>query len=133
MDTSISKFIIPTGGKTREQGLIDRFEKLSKSKSKREIRKIEMALLRPWPIPIYRGKKPGLTSFKQRSIRLTFSSAEMIELMGRFIKINTYVENNSYDCSIIECMFKLLDQKKIKFSKNKKRFKIKRGERWRWI
>lgn len=119
--------------KTKEQHLIDRFEKLSKDKSKKEIRKIEMALFRPLPIPIYRGKKSGLTIFKQKSIRLTFSSTNIIKLMSKFMRINTYIENNSYDCSIIECMFNLLNKRKIKFNKDKKRFKIKKKGKWQWI
>jgi hypothetical protein len=91
-------------------------------KNKKEIRSIEMALLKPRPIEEYKGAKAGPSQYKKRTIILTFPNEKWVERLGEFIKINSYIENNSYDIDFLLEMIKLMEKERIVFDKDKKKF-----------
>ena len=105
--TDITKLL---GKKTRERGIMSRFMKLIKGKSKEEVRDIELALLKPAPLPKYGGKKSSAQSkWLAESITFSFPNKDIVERLGKFIKINTYIENNSYDIALFIEVLKLLE------------------------
>jgi hypothetical protein len=119
MEKDITKFI---SKKSHQQNLIDRFSTLVKSvKSKSEIRQLEMSLLRPRPFEKYKGKRPGQTTFKKRCLLLTFNSPDTIKTWGKYFRVNTYLENNTYDLDFLIELFKLMDEGHVEWDdKNKK-------------
>jgi len=117
--TDITKFI---GKKTHTEKKRFKFEKLIKGKTKIEIRDIEMALLKPEPIKKYAGKKTGPTAYKKRTLIITFPNKEWIARLGEFIKINTYLENNTYDIDFLLQLIKLMEKERVIFNKDKKQF-----------
>ena len=111
------------GRASRENDLIVQFIKLVKNtKSKSEIRELELKLLKPKPIPPYHGPKTGRTSFKQRSLLLVFSSKAIIERFKQFVKINTYNTNNTYHVELFVELLRLLENGRLRYSDKENRF-----------
>lgn len=109
--------------KSHEQGLIERFTELVKSaKNKTEIRELEMRLLRPRPIERYKGKRPGQTTFKKRCMLLTFKSSDVVKTWAKYFRVNTYVENNTYDVDFLVELFRLMETEVLKWDPKTKRF-----------
>lgn len=101
-----------------------RYLKAIDGKGQDEQRKIEMALLRPEPIPQYTGPKPRQSKFKSRTITLTFPNASDIKRLGSFVKINTYIDANTYDVGMFVEMMNLLEDDTLRWDPNKKSFYI---------
>jgi len=111
---------------SREESQIKKFEKLIVSaSSKEEQRKIEMHLLKPMPVPKYKGAKAGRTSFQKRTLLLAFPDSSHIEKLGKFFKLNAYVENNTYDVDFLIELIRLMRNGRIKWSRSRKKFLIK--------
>ena len=110
--------------KTREKNVMEKFEKLIKGKSDKRIREIEMRLLKPAPVPAYRGPKPVRADFKRRSLRLAFSSKTVIERLSKYIRISQYVENNSHDVGMFLELLKLLERDRLVWDPKRKRFSV---------
>lgn len=110
--------------KTREKNVMEKFEKLVKGKSDKRIREIEMRLLKPAPVPAYRGPKPVRADFKRRSLRLAFSSKTVIERLSKYIRISQYVENNSHDVGMFLELLKLLERDRLAWDPKRKRFTV---------
>ena len=104
-----NKFSAPSRSK------LSRFLEAIKGKSKTEIRKAEMALLKPDPIPQYLGKKPGLSSYQKRSIVVTFSNEKYIEIAKEFMTIRAFTGYNTNDTKIFESLLDDLKKKKLKW------------------
>lgn len=120
--------------RTGEESQIERFEKLySKCRSKKDVRELEMHLLKPKPVPKYIGPKSGKTAFQKNSLLLLFPDSKYIERLGKFVRISTYVENNTYDTKLFTELVSLLEKGKIKWSNHKKKFFLisKTGKRIR--
>lgn len=109
--------------KSREQSLIDEFERIVKKvDTKEDIRKIEMRLLRPRPFLSYKGRRPGKSTFKKKSITLTFPTSKNIETWAKYFRVNKYVENNTYDIDFIIEIFRLLESGRVKWNREKKKY-----------
>jgi len=122
MQKDITKFI---GSKSHQQNLIDRFRVLvKKAKTKPEIRELEMRLLRPKPIEKYKGKRPGQTTFKKRCILLTFKSSKHITTWAKYFRVNTYVENNTYDLDFLIELFRLMEIGAISWNAKKNTYQF---------
>jgi len=131
MKKDITLFINRT---SHEQGLIKKFTELVKSvKTKTQMRELEMRLLRPRPLRRYKGKRPGQTAFKKRCMMLTFKSNSVIKAWARHFKVNTYVENNTYDVDFLVELFRLMDDGQIKWDSKKKKYEINMFEQKRKI
>lgn len=119
----ITKFI---SKKSREESTIEHFNKIiEKAKSKQEIRKIEMKLLKPKPIESYRGKKSGMSTFQKKSLVVVFKTPEPINDLSKIIKINQYISNNTYDTDIILELLRLIKTERIEWNVKKKKFYLK--------
>jgi len=112
-------------GKTRESTIVQRFSDLIKDKSEAEVRKIEEALLKPVPLPVYKGSKVGRSMFKKRSITLTFPEEEWIDKFADYFKVNKYLDNNSYDIEFLMEVLRLFDKGRLIWDKHEKRFSVK--------
>lgn len=124
----ITEFI-GTKKKTLEGDIIKRFDKLIEGKDKEGIRETELALLKPKPIPHYKGKKPSrLTDLKRRVVTLYFQDEKILMRFSKFIKIQTYIENNIHDVAIFLELLRLLESQTIKWVEDEKHFTIKQGE-----
>lgn len=110
--------------KSREQNVMAKFEKLIRGKSDKEIREIEMQLLKPAPVPAYRGPKPVRADFKRRSLRLAFPNKSAIKRWAKWIRISQYVENNTHDVAIFMELLKLLENDRLAWDPKKKRFYV---------
>jgi hypothetical protein len=120
MQSDITKFI---GRKSQEENLIGQFAKMvRKAKDKNEIRKLEMRLLRPKPIEAYKGPRPGKSNFKKKCITLTFPSTKQVAIWAKYFKVNTYIENNTYDVAFLIELFNLMEQGLIEWKEKEKKF-----------
>lgn len=122
MATDITKFL---GRISREEDILNHFANLQKKIStKRELRNLELKLLKPRPIDKYTGPKVGRTSFKQRSLVVVFKNKTFIERIGKFIKVNKYATNNTYHVNLFEELIRLLEDGRIEFDYKKNRFYV---------
>lgn len=110
------------GGKRK-----DRFEKIIKGKSQKEIRKIEEALLKPQPIPKYIGPKTGLTDFLKRTIEITFDKIGYIERLSKFIKVGNYLKNNTYDTKWLVELIRLMEEGRLHWNRREGKYYFKEG------
>lgn len=121
----ITKFI---NKESHEEVLIGNFSDLAKkAKSKKELRILEMNLLKPKPIPIYTGlKTSGRSVFKKRSIIITFPDKIYLKKISRICRVNTYIENNTHDTNFLTELIKLLESGKVIWNKEKNKYYIKK-------
>jgi hypothetical protein len=122
MSKDITKFV---SKKSRELSIMEKFHKLIKGKSESEIRDIELALLKPKPLPIYKGSKVGRSQFKKRSITLTFPAESWIDKFADYFKVNKYLDNNSYDIEFLMEIFRLFDKGRLRWDKDTKKLIVK--------
>jgi len=108
--------------KKQERFNFSRYLKMIEGKGRRDQRKIEMALLRPEPIPQYTGPKPRKSKFKSRTITLTFPDGSYIKRLGSFIKVNQYIDVNTYDIDMFIELIALLERGRLTWNPKKKRF-----------
>lgn len=112
--------------RTGEENQIKKFEEmLSKTKTKKQRRDLEMHLLKPKPVPVYKGDRAGRTLFQRRTILLSFPKESCIEQLGKFFTVNSYIQNNSYDTDFLIELIRLMGKKKIRWNKHAKKFFIK--------
>jgi len=127
----ISNFV---SKKSREENIIGHFSKIcEKATTKKEVRQIEMRLLKPKPIQPYRGKKTGLTAFQKKSLLLVFKTPKPIKELSKIIRINSYVNNNTYDTAFLLELINLINSGRIVWDdkKNKYYLNTKKGRRLR--
>ena len=112
--------------KTGEQNQLARFQKmLPEQKTKQSIRDLEMHLLKPKPIPKYKGKRIGRTDFQKRTILFAFPDESQINKLAKFFIVNSYIQNNIYDVEFLIELMNLMEKKRITWNKEKKRFYFK--------
>lgn len=120
----ITEFIDKTK-RTHDESREKHFENLIKDKSTKEIRKIEQALLKPKSIDTYKGPKSGKSGFEKRSITITFPNSEYIKKIGKFMRINTYMKNNTYDTKLLVEIIKLMEGGRLRWNKRQECFYFK--------
>jgi len=103
-----------------EESKIKRFKQLIKGKSEKEIRKIEQSLLKPIPIPKYRGPTAQKSDIEKRTIEITFPSETYIKRFAQFIKINTYIKCNTYDTEKLIELLRLMEEGRIRWNKTQR-------------
>lgn len=109
--------------KSGEENQIARFEKmLPECKSKKDIRNLETHLLKPKPIPTYKGVRPGKTNFQKRTILFYFPSKSFIDRFSKFFTVNQYIQNNTYDIEFLVELVRLMEKKRIRWNRHLKRF-----------
>jgi hypothetical protein len=118
----ITKFV---SKKTREENVMEKFNGMIKGKSEKKIREIEMRLLRPRPIPKYKGPKPVRQNFKRRSLKLAFQKKSVVDRFEQFIKVNKYVENNTHDVDIFLVLLDRLEKERLVWDGKKKNLYLK--------
>jgi len=119
----ITKFV---GKKSREETMIGQFFRLvDKCKNKYEMRKLEQSLLKPQPIAKYQGGEVGRTEFKSRSLIVAFPNKSYIMRLKKFMRINSYKDNNTWDVSMFVEMLNLLESGRLTFNSKTKKFKMK--------
>lgn len=114
----ISKFI---GGGSREEKKTEKFKKLSKGKSKKEIRELEQKILTPSPIPKYKGKKPRTSDADKRKLLIYFRSLSEFDLFKKHIGVNDYQGANTRDLDMIMAFIECIDNGSIKWNPKTKK------------
>jgi len=115
----ISKFLSPGARKDK----VERFEELSKGKTKEETRALEMALLKPEPVPDYIGRAERYVANSELAVKIVFSSQEEMDLVERHIAIPNYKERCISDLKLFLALFRALDDGQIVWDKrNQKLF-----------
>lgn len=121
------------GKKSHTENLFDHFMEIFKAHrgDKEKIRKAEMSLLRPAPIKKFKGPKVERRDFMLRSIRVTLPSHEDIIRWGNHFRVNTYIENNTYDIDFLMFIFKKMEEGRLTWDKENKGFTLhlKNGRR----
>ena len=113
MATGIEKFLSKNARKDR----VERFEELSKGKTKEEIREIEVALLRPDAIPDYVGELSRYALNQDTTVKLVFKTKEDMSLVGKYMNITAYIEPSISDIKIILDLFNALEEGRMKYNK----------------
>ena len=109
--------------KTGEENQIERFQKmLPKMKTKQEVRNLEMHLLRPKPLPEYKGNKAGSTPFQKRTLLFAFPNGSYIKRLSKFFTIRPHIQNNIYNINFLIELIRLLEKKRVVWDEDKKRF-----------
>lgn len=109
------------GVKNREGKLIRKYEQLIKGKTNEEKREIELQLLKPDVLPPYTGPKVNRGPLGKRTVKFFFPSNSDVELLAHHVKINNYVELNTYDTDLIMRFVELLEEGTLRYDKNIKR------------
>lgn len=124
--TGITKFL---GKKnvSHDEMRAKNFDRLIKDKSESEKRVIEQALLKPKPIPKYTGSKTGLSPFLKRTVEVTFPNPGCIIRLGKFLRVSTYIQNNTYDVDLIMELVRLMEDGRLRWNKREKCFYFKEG------
>ena len=118
----ITKYI---NKRTQEENQIKRFNAmLPDIKTKQELRNLEMHLLKPKPIPNYKGAKSGRSAFQKRTLLLAFPDGSYIKRIAKFFNINSYIQNNTYDIGFLIELICLMEKKRVEWDKDRKRFFI---------
>lgn len=122
--TGITKFL---GGKdiSHDAMRAENFDKLVEDKTESEKRVIEQALLKPKPISKYIGPKTGLSPFLKRTVEVTFPNPKCITRLGKFLRVSTYIQNNTYDVELIMELVRLMEDGRLRWNKREKRFYFK--------
>ena len=112
--------------KKREMSLMKKFYSVAaKTKSKEELRELELQLLRPKPIQKYTGPTVGRKDFAKRCIRLTFPKKEWIRRWMKMFRVNSYVEYNTWDIDFIMELLVKLESGRLIWSKKRKCYYLK--------
>jgi len=113
--------------KSQEEVILGNFEELSKNvKSKKELRLLEMNLLRPKPIPEYMGPKPtGLSDFKKQSLLLTFQDKKYVDRFSKFFRVNRYIENNTHNVEFFVELIRLFESGRLIWNEDKKKYYLR--------
>jgi len=112
--------------KSRQESVLEHFNRLcKKAKSKKEIREIEMHVLRPEPIETYRGKRAGASALKKRSVLFVFSEKKEVDRLARLFRVHTYISNNTHDIEFVTEALRLIEAKRLIWNKKKKRYHLK--------
>lgn len=109
----ISKFLSPGARKDK----VERFEELSKGKTKEETRELEMALLKPEPVPDYIGRAERYVANSELAVKIVFSSQEEMDLVERHISIPSYKGRCISDLKLFLALFRALDDGQIVWDK----------------
>lgn len=109
------------GKKTIEESNIDKFNALIKGKSDKEIRKIEMALLKPKPLPIPSSNIPlGNVSFIKRSVLFVFPTSKEVDNLNDFIQLNfSNNQKNIYKIKFLTTLLELIKKKRLIWDEEK--------------
>ena len=86
--------------KSREDRVLEKFDRESKGKSKKEVRELERRRLKPTkllPAKEIRGKAP----VEKLTVRLVFATLADVELFKRFFKVNEYKGLNTHHLGML--------------------------------
>ena len=93
------------------------FEKLSKGKTKEEMRELEMTMLGPDPLQQHIGEERRYAVNSECTAKIVFSCEEEMEFFGKHITITEYVEKSITQIKIFLDLFKAMDAGKISYDK----------------
>ena len=112
------------GKKSHSGNLFEHFMKVFEKyrDDPEKLREAELQLLKPKPIPKFTGPKVDRRDFMMRSIRVALPSHEDVLKWGEHFRINTYIENNTYDIDFLLFLFKKMDEGRLSWDKEKKCF-----------
>lgn len=124
MPKDITKYV--GKGKSREDATREEFFRLAgKAMDKWDLRKLEQSLLRPTPIAPYKGTETGRTEFKKRTLMLCFPNPGFIQRWSKFLRINQYKDNNTWDVEVFVKLLDLLESGRIIYDRKDKRLRLK--------
>lgn len=118
MTATIEKFL----SKNARRDRVAKFEELSKGKSKEEVREMEMSLLKPDAIPDYVGEARKYIPNSETTVKLVFRNEAEMELVGKHLSINTYIEPCISDIKIIIDLFTAIERGEISYNKKSGQF-----------
>lgn len=118
MAATIEKFL----SKNARRDRVARFEELSKGKTQEEIRIMEMALLKPDEIPDYVGEVNRYNLNSETTVKLVFRTPEEMEMVGKHLSINNYIEPCISDIKIVLDLFMAIERGEISYNKKAGKF-----------
>lgn len=105
-------------GKSTGENKVERFERLSRGKSKEEVRELEQKMLVPTKLPPVTSPKT-MDRLHELGVRIVFPDTDAMELFKRHFKVLTYVENNVPNIKLLLLLLKELDEGRIIYSEGK--------------
>lgn len=100
---------------------VERFERLKKSKSKEEVRKLEQALLEPEPIPEYTKEQPTNKGMHALAVKLFFNEQKDYDLFCKHFKVSQYIEASCYQLDILLALLKALEKGRLVYDEEKRK------------
>jgi hypothetical protein len=94
---------------SKRQSVVERAEKLTRGKTKKDQREIERKLLKPATIPTYCGEVPGSGPVESRTIKIICKSQIDVGLVKKYFKVSEYKGLNIRDVSLLMSFLEALE------------------------
>ena len=115
-------------GAARQGGSrVQRFEKLSKGRTKQETRDLESKLLTPEELPPYTGKAPAPEAKKPlsgRTIKFVFHNDEDMTLFAKHFAVSHHIEASVANPTMLLAILKEMDKGAIVYDKCEKTVRL---------
>ena len=90
---------------------LKRFKKLTKGKSRKEIRNVERKLLKPIKLPTYTGATPGFKSpVHERTVQIVFENFIDLDLFCKYFKVSRFKGVNVHNVRLLVEFLNILDR-----------------------
>jgi len=110
------------GKRNKGESRTELFQKLSKGKSKKEIRKLESEMLKPEHLPPYTGQGAGRhCDIDKLTLKIVFPDEESFKLWKQHFRVSTYIEQSTVNIDKLIAFLCALDKGTIKYDKKKKK------------
>lgn len=116
--SGIDKFL----GVNRHADTVKKFNKLSKGKSKEEVRSMEQQMFKPEPLPDFFGEESRFVIHGDYTLKMVIPNEETWNLIGRHFTITNFVEKSIAKIDMLVDFLKLLDSGEVTYDKKTRRF-----------
>jgi len=100
-----------------QKSRVDRFEKASKGKTKKERRALEQKLLKPEKIPPYTGPAPTAEGIDQFAVRIILPGRDEFDLFEKYFKVSYSVEKSVSNLALLISILESIEQGEIQYDK----------------
>lgn len=106
-----------------DESKLARFMRLKQGKSKEEIRKLEMELLRPEKLQMRVGAKMrAVTTLEARSILLVFPTDTSVDLFKKYFKVSKYKGQSAHRIEMLIDFLQVINTGELVYDANKHTF-----------
>jgi len=123
-------------GEGGEEDRVKKFKKLSKGKTKEEIRALEIKLLKPEPIPTNTKEAATKIAAKpllSRTVKIVMPDSEHYEMLENHFPVSGYVEKSISNATLLCLLLEALESGRIVYDKKNKKIKFKNSRRNRTV